>query len=610
MQTDLGHIIEFIRLYPPFSELPEGSLPAFVKQLEVVYFQQGEHLSESPGLVIIRSGAAELRDEESQLIDKCHEGTSFNLKGLNKEHPGISATFIEDSLVYILPQEEHEATKTKYRDFGRFFHSQRDRRIRRAVRYQPKPHEMARSVQHIMSTKIASVAAECSIRETAQQMTEKRVSSVLVLEDKKLLGIVTDRDLRSRVVARGFGTDGPVHTIMTTDPLTIQSDQSIFDATLVMTEGNVHHLPVLDDSVVVGMISTSDLVMAKEDDPVHLVQHIRRETSAEGIAAIISAVPNLFAQWIGSGIRAHQLSHILTAISDAVCQRLIDISIEELGPPPVPFAWLGFGSQGRKEQMLAGDQDNGLLISDMVKEEELPWFESLAQQVCDGLNTCGYIHCPGNIMAKNPKWRMPLKQWKKTVSSWARSPTPKAVMHVSIFFDIRCVYGDNFLTKELQNHMLRSVQRNTIFLAALAQNVLDSRPPLGIFRRFVVERNGEHRDELNLKKRGILPLVETVRLHSLAKGISAINTFERLDQLKELKHMSVSDIRNLEDALLLIMQLRCEHQAEHILAGEDADNYIPPKSLSELARKQLKDAFEVIEDSHKSIRMSYRGGMD
>jgi len=610
MTPELEHIKDFIASHVPFDDLPDERLEAMVKQLEIIYYRQGSVLEQSPGLRIIRSGAAELRDQEHLLIDKCQEGSSFNLQGLNQEHPGIRATFIEDSLIYFFPEEGYQKLRKQQRDIDRFFHSQRNRRIRRAARYQPKPHDMMRTIEPIMSKDILWVPPNTSISETAFKMSERRLSSILIMAQDELLGIVTDRDLRSRVIARGIPYSDPIESVMTPYPKTVDAQHTIFDTTLLMTENNIHHLPVLDKSQVVGVITASDLMLAKEDDPVFIVQHIKRQNSVSDINGIVSGLHNLFAQWINSGIRAHQLSHILTAISDAVCRRVIELTIAKMGPAPAPFAWLGFGSQGRKEQMLNADQDNGLLLSNSVSAEDLPWFEQFSKNVCDGLNECGYVYCPGDIMASNHEWRMTLKDWMKTVSGWTESPTPKAVMHVSIFFDIRCIYGDDALCHELQQHMLYESKRNSIFLAALAQNVLDSDAPLGIFRRFVVERNGEHRDQLNLKKRGILPIVETIRLHALAHGISTINTFDRLTDLKEKKILSIVDARNIEDALRFIMQLRCEHQAKQILKGGTPSHYVSPKDLSELEKKQLKDAFDVVNDCHQGVKAQFRHGLD
>jgi CBS domain-containing protein len=314
-------------------------------------------------------------------------------------------------------------------------------------------------------------------------------------------------------------------------------------------------------------------------------------------------------QWVNAGMQAQQVGQILTAISDAVTIRLIQLAEEKLGPAPVAWCWLGFGSQARAEQLLGADQDNGIVIDDSVQEQQLPWFEQLATFVCDGLNSCGYVYCPGEVMASTLQWRQPLSSWQQKVQRWVSIPTPDAAMRVSIFFDLRCIYGASTLCDQLQKTMLEKSSANSIFLAALAANALDTRPPLGIFRRFVLDRDGEHRDYLDLKKRGVLPITEMVRLRALANKISAVNTQERLQALVQGKHMTIVDSRNLVDALHFIQQQRIEQQCRQIVRGEDVSNFINPKHLPKMAKEQLRDAFTIIDDAQAAVRQTYRAGL-
>jgi CBS domain-containing protein len=212
-------------------------------------------------------------------------------------------------------------------------------------------------------------------------------------------------------------------------------------------------------------------------------------------------------------------------------------------------------------------------------------------------------------MAKTDEWRQPLGTWQETVRKWARSPTPDAVMRVSIFFDIRCIYGHTALVDQLQETMLDQASRNSIFLAALCANALDSKPPLGIFRRFVVERDGEHRREVDLKKRGVLPVTEIVRLHALAHKLTEVNTEARLKALAAAKHITITNSRNLADALHFIQQLRIKHQCEQVTRGEKISNFLNPRDLPRLAKEQLRDAFTIIDEAQSSIRQTYRAGM-
>lgn len=610
---ELLAIYDFLIECLPFDQLPNSTVKQYISQIEVSYHRKGSYFGQqdlSAGLRILRSGAAELRCENDLLLDRLAEGDSFNLAGLNAEQPGIRASLIEDALIYTLPEIPYQELRSQYRAFDRFFSSQRSRRVRRAARHEPEPNDMMRPLQDLMNREILAIEPSSSIQQAAAFMTERRFSSVLVMVDNHLLGIVTDRDIRSRAVAKGIDLHQAITSIMTPDPLTLAPSCSIFDATLFMTQKGIHHIPIVDNSGLVGIITASDLMLARKNDPVFLVQHIGRQTSTQELKQVVSAMPDLLVQWVNAGIRAHQLSHILTALSDAITVRLIELGIEQFGEPPVPFCWLGFGSQGRKEQLLGADQDNGLLLSDDMKPEYQDWFSRLSNYVCDGLNECGYVYCPGNIMATNEQWRQPLGHWLSTVDRWMRTPTEKAVMEVSIFFDLRCVYGDVSLMQRLQQHMLKNSQSNSIFLAALAQNVLSTPPPMGIFRRFVVEQNGEHEKELNLKLRGVIPIIDIIRLHALANGLTAVNTMDRLQALVECKAMTIVDSRNLQDALSVLMQLRVNHQAEQIVQGKTPSNYIHPSELSKIMAKQLKDAFGIVKDAQQGVKLKYRQGIN
>ncbi len=609
---ELITIAEFIQQTLPFNELPDETLYPVISRIIIQYHCQGDSFDASTperGLRILRSGAVELRDSDNKLLDRLGEGESFHIAGLNAERGEVIATVIEDALFYFVPDEVYRHLRDTDRGFDRYFSGQRNRRLRRAARYQPEPNTMMQEVRTVMSSNLLSVPPTETVRGAAQAMAERRVSSAFVVEDDVLLGIVTDRDLRVRVVAAGLSSDTPVSEIMTPDLEWVDGSETIFATTLLMTQRRFHHLPVKINGVTSGIVTTSDLILAKQDDPVYLVQHISRQKDVETIKELVSGMANLMVQWVNSGMLAQQVSQVLTAISDAITVRLIQLAEEKFGPAPVPWCWTGFGSQARSEQLLGADQDNGLVIDDSVTDAQLPWFKDVADFVCDGLDAVGYVYCPGGIMAKTDEWRQPLATWQETVRKWARSPTPAAVMRVSIFFDIRCIYGDSKIAERLQETMLDQTSRNSIFLAALAANVLDSKPPLGIFRRFVVDRDGEHRSELDLKKRGVLPVTEIVRLHSLAHKITAVNTDERLKALAAQKHLTIAGSRNLADALHYIQQLRIKHQCEQITRGEKVSNFVNPRDLPKMAKEQLRDAFTIIDEAQSSVRQTYRAGM-
>ena len=604
---------EFLRGTLPFNDLDDALLDEALSCLRVAYHRHGERFdaqTERSGLRILRAGAVDLRDRENKLLDRLGEGESFHLAGLNAERGEVVALVIEDALIYRLPDEVYGRLRRANRPFDRYFSSQRSRRLRRAARFQPMPNVMLAPVRSLMSVDLLTVPRDQTIRDVATAMARQRVSSALVVDrGGDLCGIVTDRDLRTRVIAAALDIASPVSEIMTRNPLSIPADDTVFDATLLMTQHSIHHLPLLDAGRLAGVLTSSDLVLARQDDPVYIVHYISRQDDVEGLQDLVAGLGRLVAQWVGSDMRVQQVSRILTAISDAVAIRLIQIAEAELGPAPGPWAWLGFGSQARGEQLLGADQDNGILIDDRVRDEDLGWYEDIAQRVCEGLAICGYPRCPGAVMATTDAWRQRLGAWKDTVRRWARTPTEDAVMRVSIFFDIRAIYGDAALTAALQEEMLAQASKNTIFQAALAANVLDRKPPLGIFRRFVVDRDGEHRDGLDVKQRAILPVTEIARLHALAHGVQAVNTQERLEALARAGHMAIVDSRNLVDALHVVQRIRLEHQRDRILEGAAPDNFVKPRQLARLEREQLRDAFTIIDEAQAAVRQTYRAGL-
>ena len=611
-QPEIQVVAEFLQRCPPFNVLSPADFQRLVGCLEITYFRQGHVFSDQEnegGLRILRSGAVEIRDKSGKLLDRLGEGESFNIASLNKSRPDARAVLIEDALIYLLKEPDYQQIREQSREFDRFFHGQRDRRLRRAVRYEATPHQLMTPLTTLMSKDVLMISCEDSVQTSAELMTQRRVSSALIMDQGSLCGIITDRDFRSRVIAQGLPATVPVKSVMTLNPGSIDSQATVFDATLLMTRSGYHHLPVVDHDNVVGIITASDLMLAKQNDPVYLVQHISRQNDVAGLSSVVETLPNLLVEWVGAQTRARQISHIFTAISDAITSRLIELAIEEYGPAPVPFCWLGFGSQARGEQLLGADQDNGLLISNDLKEDDKPWFENLATFVCDGLNACGYVYCPGKVMATTDEWRQSLSGWQQIIDRWTRSPTPDAVMRVSIFFDLRTIYGDESLCQHLQKYMLEQTSKNSIFLAALAANVLEHTPPIGIFRRFLVERNGEHRDTLDLKKRGVMPIIDMVRIHALAHRISQVNTHERIAELVRQKVLAIADGRNLQDAFDYLMQLRVSEQVKQLTHGEKVSNHYNPNNLPELGRKHLRDAFTVIHDSQEALRLNYRRGL-
>ena len=288
-------------------------------------------------------------------------------------------------------------------------------------------------------------------------------------------------------------------------------------------------------------------------------------------------------------------------ITDTVTRQLLRIAEAEYGPPPCDYAWVALGSQGRFEQSAKSDQDNAMVLSNDATEADDAYFAALAKVVNDGLDACGYVYCPGDVMASNPKWRQPLRKWKRYFHRWITVPEEKALMHANIFFDLRCVAGTHELVDKLKKSVREDARKNEIFLALMAKNAMNYQPPLGFFRQFVLEKSGEHKNTLDLKLHGIMPIVEIARIRSLAAGELRISTRNRLLAAATAGEITATDAANLIDALDFIEALRIEHQGRQLQAGKAPDNHLSPEELSPLVRQNLKSAFSQVRVSQSAL---------
>ena len=616
MEIELVEIRDFLAQRPPFDELPEERLNELPESLQIRYLRRGNAFppadADDDYLYVVRSGAIALLDEEGQLKEKLGEGdyytTACQLVNFEAYTKGEAE---EDSLLYLLPCHKLQVLRRESPEFSKHFTESMRERMKHAVSAQNTVTDYSTAhltveVGDLLKRQPVTLDKNCTIREAAQIMTENNVSSVMLLDSGALVGLVTDRDLRKRCVAEGLSGDLKVKKIMTPDPVTVQSSTLALSAMMTMTKLHVHHLPVVEGSLVKGMLTATDLARLHVSNPAFIATDIRKSSSVKELAVTMSRLPDLQLQLARSSATALHIGEVISCITDSLTKRLIELATEELGPPPVPFVWVCGGSQARLEQSSHSDQDNAMIISDEMSPEDDQYFETLARKVTDGLNTCGFIYCPGDSMASNPKWRQPLKVWKNYFQEWIIRPDPMALMLSSIFFDLRPVYGDKSLFKKLQKKILQTSKENKIFIAYMASNALTHRPPLGFFRTFVLVHDGEHDDTLDIKHRGIVPITDIARVLALSEGLGETNTTDRLRAAAETSALSREMAENLEDALEFIASLRINHQALQIGRGEPADNYLPPGELSELERKHLKDAFNVIQEMQSTLDHRYQ----
>ncbi len=478
-------------------------------------------------------------------------------------------------------------------------------------------------VRKLISRLPVTVPLNTSVQEAAQVMTAQSVSSLVVVDPHSqwpnpdrvpvadaqhgvMVGIITDRDFRTRVLAEGLPLDTPVSAVMSPNPITVQGDDTVFEAMLSMLRNNIHHLPVVKRRRPIGLINLSDIIKYESQSSLYLVSAIYNKKSVAELQALLPDVRATFVRMARDEASAHMIGSAMSGIGRSFSQRLLELAEDELGPPPVPYAFMALGSMARDEQLVVSDQDNALVLDDSFDPAlHDDYFFKLATFVSDGLAACGYTYCKGGIMATNPKWRQPLSVWRKYFIDWIEHPKAEALLNSCIFFDLDAVYGESALVEELQELLAERASSNEPFLAALARNALNRTPPLGIFRTFVMEKDGRQRDVINLKRRGTAPLTDLIRVHALACGSRAQNSFERLDAIAATKLMPPESLERLRYALEFLSLVRIRHQAMDIEDGIEPDNEIEPEKVPTVERHNLKEAFQVLSNAQKFLRFRY-----
>lgn len=604
---EIPEIERFLGTLPGFDSLDARELNLAARGVNIAYYRHGSDIFHVGGtnthLNIVRSGAVELRNEEGDLVLRLAEGDTFGFPSLMNSAPLRNhSRAIEDTLIYHLDGTTFHELRRNNTGFDTFYiRSLSDRLLTN-----PAP----RAFRGTTDTKVAklvgrdpvTIASSATIAAAAKAMVEQRVSAMLIVDKGDMVGIVTDRDIRSRVVAADRSPEEPVANIMTRSPIIIDGDEPAYTAALVMMQENIHHLPVAADGRLLGMVSRSDFMRMETEHPLYLVSDIAKQTTPEGIVKACERLPGLILSQIETDADGEQLGQFITTITDTVTRQLLRIAERQLGPPPCAYAWIAMGSQGRFEQSAKSDQDNALVLANDLPDGADAWFEKAARIVNDGLHECGYVRCPGDVMASNPKWRQPLKRWKKYFHKWITVPEEKALMHANIFFDLRCIYGNQRLVDKLKDYIRDTAKGNELFLALMTKNAMNYQPPLGFFRQFVLDRSGEHKNTLDLKLNGIMPIVELARIRSLAAGQVRISTRNRLKAAADAGELTATDAQNLIDALDFIEKLRLEHQSRQLRSGDKPDNHLAPSELSPLVRQNLKAAFSQVRVSQMALQ--------
>lgn len=629
MDIEIIEIRDHLSHFPPFDSLPEDVLSEIARQVEISYFKAGTDIllfnQDIQFLHYLRSGAVDVFRRNGELYNRLTEGDIFGHFGLLRNHKvRFPARAIEDSLIYFIPASLFDRLCEEHETFADFVEAEGQSRLKTAVDTQNKAGELMQlKVRKLISRLPIMVPAHTSVRDAASLMTAENVSSLVIVDSMAvvdgngtlpaagpgagiMVGIVTDRDFRTRVVAQGLAADTPISQVMSPDPITVQAEDSVSDTMLCMLRNNIHHLPVIQRKRPIGLINLTDIIRFESQSSLYLVSNIFNKQDVAGLQALLPDIRATFVRMANDEATAHMIGSTMAGIGRGFSQRLLELAEAELGPPPVPYCFMALGSMARNEQLVVTDQDNALILDDRFEPKlHDAYFFKLATFVSDGLAACGYTYCKGGIMATNPKWRQPLQVWKQYFTQWIERPNPETLLNSSIFFDLDSVYGEPELAETLKDLLAAKASISEPFLASLARNALNRTPPLGFFRTFVMEQDGEHKNIINLKGRGTAPLTDLIRVHSLACGSKAQNSFERLDAIAATRQMPPEAISRLRYALEFLSMVRIRHQAQDIEQGREPNNYIQPETIPAADRYNLKEAFQVLNNAQKYLRYRY-----
>src|SRR5690625_1655760 len=615
MDADLAEIRDFLAAHEPYGDLPAELLDSIPASLHIAYFRRGAVVIElgarNEYVHILRSGAVDILDSMGGLSDRDSAGDSFGLSSVLTAGRSLYRVVAhEDSLCYLMPAEKFTDLLARSETFARHFMRQQVGRLRDAV----APVRISDSGSALLRTQLKDILRRDPITapphlpvgEAARLMAAEHVSALLVTEGSRLAGIFTDRDIRARVVAQDLSPMTPVGEVMTPDPVTIPADRLTMEALAELTHHGVNHVPVMQGRRVIGVVTAGDLMRLARDNPTLLLTELAEQSSVRALQAVVSRIPQVVSSSAGAHAAPGDVARFVTAVADGATRRMLNFAEEELGAPPMRYCWVALGSQGRQETALHSDQDNALILARVPSAEESAYFTALAQYVVDGLAQIGYPRCPGDVMATNPRWRVPVEVWRGYMSSWIRDPEPEAVLHAQIFFDMRPVFGDRSLFERVRQVVMDEAPHSRRFLAHLAQAAELAKPPLRFFRDFVLDGSGRERRTLDIKSGGLAPISQIARLSALALGTATLGTVERLRSASGTRVLSANHGADLIDAYDFLTGLRTRHQVHRHEEGEPLDNRVPPASLSPFERRHLKNAFAVVRRTQSTLPYVYR----
>ena len=628
-----GAVADFLADIPPFQFLTRSELSRLAGCMTLEFFPKDTVIlsaghSTSNALYVVHKGGVKLamRSQVGKqlMIDMRSEGEIFGLlSAMGGDLARLDVIAVEDTLCYSIPADEVQRLISSHAEVADYL-------LRTSLaRYMDRSLQALRTQTGLMGDSerlLYSLAAgdvtgaqpvlcgkETTIREAAQTLASTKATCLFVVDaENSAAGIVTDRDFATKVAAQAMPLDLPVTQIMSQPVISVDGSERLFHALLAMVSRNIHHILVTKQGAPSGVLTAHDLMVLQGKSPLNIVRHVEEQRSVQELAAAQNRVAGLLPLLLREGAKASHVTRVVAEVNDRLASKILQFAEAKLGPPPVPYCWVVLGSEGRREQTFKTDQDNALIYSDAATSDEdkiREYFTALAAFAQDALAACGYPPCTGNYMASNPQWRQPLRVWIDYFRLWIVDAERHGTEDALIFFDMRPVAGDFSLFEKLAAERRKYLADAGAFKSMLALISTENKPPLGFFRNFVLERSGEHQNQLDLKMLGTGPIVNAARLFALDAGIEHTNTADRLAALPAKPNQDPSLLPDLQQAFEFLTLLRIECQLQQAREDRPLSNYIAPEALTHLQRSLLKEAFRAIARAQGVIEENFRSAI-
>ncbi len=614
--------VDHLSRHAPFDRMAQTHLAWLAERLKIGYYGKGEAVlapehGAAQTFYIIKQGIVRGEREGEAAWLELHEGECFPIGALLSHRAAISHFRAEtDVFCYELPAADFHSLLDLSPPFHAFCTLRLADLLAQSQRQTQARYLSASTEQQSLESSLGSLIRRdpitCSpdtpLRQTLEIMREQGIGSIVVTQaDAQPLGIFTVRDLIGRVILPNTPLDTPIHALMSPQPLGLPPSAHAFEAALAMAKHGFRHVLVVDDNRLVGVISEKDLFSLQRIGVTQISSAIRTANGLSQLQQAAQDIRQLGHNMLAQGVGAEQLTLLLSTLNDLLTQRVIELECADSALDRI--CWLAFGSEGRLEQTLATDQDNGIIFEVHAGEDpEAVRAECLvlAERINRALDACGFPLCRGQIMAMNPKWCLSLDEWKALFARWIDAGDPEALLNASIFFDFRPLYGQAPLADRLRQWLGAKAAATPRFLHQMVANALRNRPPLGLVRDFVTESGGDHADTLDLKLNGAMPFVDAARVFALATGSAATGTAQRLRQAGRILNIPKAEIEAWIAAFFFIQLLRLRRQHEENESGQALDNRIYPDRLNDLDRRILKEAFRQARKIQARLALDYQ----